>query len=110
MCDSAEPDNFPDRRDLHNACRSITEGPEREARDLFRHCIRRRAFRKASRACGRLAETLRGVRRSHDAAQALRLCRPMPGSPDRRRAKTQAERSGGCVCCGAPPRIALDNM
>ena len=81
MRDSAEPDNFPDRRDLHDACRSITEGPEREARDLFRHCIRRRAFGKASRACGRRAATLRGVRRSHDAAQALRLFRPMPGSP-----------------------------
>ena len=61
MCNSAEPDTFPDRRDLRDACRSITEAPEREARDLFRRSIRRCAFGKASRACGRLAETLRGV-------------------------------------------------
>jgi hypothetical protein len=81
ICSRAEPDTFPDRRDLRDACRSITEGPKRDARDLFRLSIRTCAFGKASRACGRLAETLRGVRRSHDAAQALRLFRPMPGGP-----------------------------
>jgi hypothetical protein len=69
MCDSAEPDNFPDRRDLRAVCGGAMT-------------------RRKPSACS-------------DRCRA---------APDRRRAKEQAERTGGCARCGAPPRIALDNM